>query len=110
MRPELLFMLVAVHYLCDFPLQSDTMAREKRRRRNVTEVAWYWWMIAHGFIHGLGVFVVTRSLLLAVAEVVFHSVIDFGKCEGKYGMAVDQSLHMVCKLVWWGLLVRGAVA
>lgn len=109
MKLELLFLLIAVHYLCDFPLQSDTMSREKKRRRNVTEVSWYWWMAAHGLIHGLGVFVVTRSLVLAIVESFVHPLIDFGKCEGRYGMAADQGLHMVCKLVWWGSLVGGIV-
>ena len=38
-----------------------------------------------------------------------HWFIDFGKCEKLYGMHVDQTMHLVCKVLWWGLIAGGAV-
>ena len=106
MKAELLFLLIAAHCVCDFSLQSGTMAREKRRASTTelqAKVPWFWWLAAHAVIQGLGVLLVTRSLPLALAETGAHFVIDFGKGEGWYGMAGDQGLHLACKLCWWGL-------
>jgi hypothetical protein len=110
---RLLFVLLAVHCLCDFALQSDTMGREKKRSSTTAlqaAVPWYYWLTAHALIHGLGVMVVTQSLVLSLAESVGHFLIDFGKCEGKYGIAVDQALHVGCKVAWWLLIVYGGVS
>jgi len=107
---ETLFLLLASHCVCDFALQSDTMGREKKRSSTTalqTAVPWYYWLTAHAFIHGLGVWLVLHSLPLALAEIVAHFAIDLGKCEGKYGIRVDQSLHIVCKVLWLVLSMRG---
>jgi hypothetical protein len=110
MKLELLFLLVAGHALCDFALQSDTMSREKKRGSPTPlqkAVPWYWWLGAHSLIHGLSVWVVLRSLPLALAETVAHFVIDFGKCEGKYGLGTDQALHLTCKMIWLKAIAGG---
>jgi hypothetical protein len=45
----------------------------------------------------------------ALAETGLHWLIDHGKCQGWYRIHVDQSLHVACKLLWWGLLAGGVV-
>lgn len=110
MIAESFFLLVAAHYVCDFALQSDTMGREKKRSSTTplqAAVPWYYWLTAHSVIQGLGVWVVLHSLPLALVETGAHFAIDFGKCEGKYDIRVDQGLHIACKALWLLLVSRG---
>ncbi len=43
---------------------------------------------------------VLGSLSLASAELIAHMLIDYGKCDGRYGLHVDQALHVACKVLW----------
>lgn len=107
---EVLFFLLGGHALCDYALQSDTMSREKNRKSTTAlqaSVPWYYWLTAHAWVHGLAVLVVTHAIVLALAEVAAHWLIDFGKCEGRYKIAVDQWLHIACKVAWWWLAMKG---
>jgi hypothetical protein len=98
---EMLLWLLLVHFLCDFGLQSDRMAREKCSGCDAT-LPWGWWLTAHASIHGLGVGVVTGSPSLALAELLLHALIDRLKCQRCYGITADQLLHLACKLLWVG--------
>lgn len=100
---SLLLLLGMAHFLCDFGLQSDRMAREKCPGNDLT-LPWGWWLVAHASMHGLAVAVFTGVPLLGLAELVVHAVIDRMKCAGAYGLAVDQTLHMGCKVLWVALL------
>jgi len=98
-----LFYLLGWHFTADFALQGDTMAREKNRNLKTDlqkHIPWWHWMLAHSFIHGLGVAVITQSAVLGAAEVACHFVTDFFKCEKKYGINVDQGIHVLCKVLW----------
>jgi|HubBroStandDraft_4_1064222.scaffolds.fasta_scaffold59624_4 hypothetical protein len=100
----LLWWLVVGHALADFALQSDAMALGKNRHlSNKTGVPWPYWLSAHAMIHGGTVAIILRSPVLGVFETMAHWVIDFGKCEGYYGIHIDQALHGACKLLWLGL-------
>lgn len=107
------FGLVVSHAVCDTALQSDAMARGKNRRRAVErsskyQPAWFHWLTAHALIHGGGVALVTGIWWLGAAETVAHALIDYNKCEDRYGMTVDQGLHYACKVVW--LAIAAAVS
>jgi hypothetical protein len=95
------------HVLADFVFQPKHMSEYKKRcfKRAPGHAPWWMWLGAHGVTHGFAVWYVTGSLPLAFAEVVAHSLIDFGKCEGHYGVLVDQTLHLACKLLWAYILV-----
>lgn len=100
----LLYLLIAAHALFDFPLQGDSVAREKSRHSKSDlqkHVPWYYWLTAHALCHGAAVAVLTNSVWLGLAETVAHWAIDFGKCEGKYSIHVDQALHLACKVMWF---------
>lgn len=101
-----LFQLVAAHFLCDFSLQTDTMAREKNPA-STTElqkhVPWYYWMTAHAFIHGLAVLLLINDPRCAYGEVVVHWVTDYAKCKGWIGIKTDQAIHIACKVAWVAL-------
>ena len=91
---ELFFILIMVHYLCDFSLQNDFVAKFKAMIIDDTyNPIWYHCLTAHCAIHSLGVYVVTKSLWLAVIMFVTHFIIDQSKCLNKLTFNQDQLLH-----------------
>jgi hypothetical protein len=100
-----LVLLVLAHFVCDFSLQSDRMAREKVPGSDRT-LNWRWWLLGHSSSHGLAVALITGVPLLGVAETALHGLIDW--CKGRYrlSMTIDQSLHLLCKLAWVGCMLR----
>ena len=100
---ELLALLAMGHFLGDFGLQSDRMAAEKCRGQDAT-LPWQWWLTGHAPIHGLIVALLTGVPALGLAEWGAHTLIDYGKCKHRYRIGVDQSLHLLCKLLWVLLL------
>ena len=101
---SLLLLLWMGHFLCDFALQSDRMAREKCPGCSHT-LPWGWWLTAHGAIHGLAVALLSGLPALGAAETAIHIVIDYNKCRGRINFTTDQLLHLLCKLLWVGALV-----
>jgi uncharacterized protein DUF3307 len=97
---EIFFLLVLVHFVADYPLQTDFVAVNKNRHLNKTPVPWVYVMTGHCATHALGVYLVTHSLFLASLELGAHWFIDWAKCEGRTNIHVDQALHILCKL-WW---------
>ncbi len=111
---EVLFLLLAAHAVADFPLQGDFLAKFKGRklafssdRQQQANPIWIWCMSAHCFIHGGFVFLITGSVVLGIAEVIWHFGIDYAKCEGDITFDVDQVLHICCKVLWVLLLALG---
>ena len=99
------------HALCDFSLQTDSMAKGKNRNNQTTPPpgakhapSWYFWLTAHALIHAGAVLLVTHSHWCALTELVLHAATDFGKCENWYGMKTDQAAHVACKIAY--VLVR----
>jgi hypothetical protein len=92
-------LLLMAHFLCDFGLQSDRMAREKCPGCDST-LPWGWWLTAHAAIHGLAVALLTGLSPLGLAEMALHAVIDHNKCAGRISLGVDQTLHLLCKGLW----------
>jgi hypothetical protein len=100
--------LLMGHAIADFGLQSDSMAKGKNR--NVSpiyippgqklQICWPYWLCAHGLIHGAMVTLITGNVWLGLIESIFHSAIDFGKCENCYGIHEDQAMHLLCKVLY----------
>ena len=104
--PLALFAAFAVvHALADFPLQGDYLARQKSRQQADSRADWIIALTSHSVIHAGGVWLISGSLAFAAAELILHGLIDLGKGEGKYGLAVDQILHLICKLAYALILV-----
>lgn len=113
---EVLLVLIAGHYFCDFSLQSDAIAKGKNRHSGPPpgydpevhgrmQKVWPHYLTAHAAVHGLFVGVVVGPLFGA-AEFAMHWAIDFIKCERVYGIHTDQALHIACKVAWvigWAL-------
>lgn len=97
---SLFFGLLVIHTLADFPLQGDYLARQKVRTLATCKTDWLVALSAHSIIHAGGVWLMTGSLVFGLAELALHGLIDFAKGEGKFGIVTDQSLHLLCKLVY----------
>jgi len=97
--PLLMLQLLGLHFLCDFALQGDYMARAKNRFVDKPAPEWFWALGGHALIHGAAV----GSLLgwqLGCAEAVMHCVIDYAKCERRISYNDDQIMHIACKVGW----------
>lgn len=116
----MLFFLLAGHALMDYSLQTEAMATCKSRRAKLPLqriVPWYYWLTAHAVLHGLAVGLIVRwfdydwplAVGFALAETGTHWFIDFLKCEQVFNIHIDQALHLVCKVIWWGLLAGGVM-
>lgn len=96
--------LVAVHAVCDFPLQGDFLSAAKRPGGRVG-FPWPCALGVHGMIHGGGVALITGSWTLGLLEAAAHAAIDGAKCRGLFGNRIDGALHIACKAVWvWALV------
>lgn len=101
----LLFQLLCFHALCDYPLQSDFLAKGKNHRNPIPGIPWYHCLVGHALIHGGAVALATGRVELGVAETVIHAITDYAKCEGVFGFDADQAVHILCKFLWWGVVL-----
>lgn len=103
---EIALLLAALgvgHWLADLVLQPPYVSAGKRSPSSGER---WRWLGLHGVAHGFFVSIVLGPVL-GVLEALAHAAIDRGKCAGLYGMKVDQSLHVACKLVWLALYLEG---
>ena len=71
--------LILGHFVADFAIQTDTVALNKCPK-NKSRISWAWWMTGHVSIHGLIVYFITGSSLIAFLEALIHFYIDYLKC------------------------------
>lgn len=95
----LALMLLAAHWVADYPLQGDFLAQAKQK--GPLRV---YHLIAHTGIHGGAVALVTGNVWLGLAEWTAHTIIDELKVRGWTSFALDQALHIICKVVWLAIL------
>lgn len=92
-------MLLAAHWVADYPLQGDFLATAKAQ--GPLRV---YHLCAHAGIHAGAVAVITASIWLGLAEFVAHSIIDENKTFRRISFATDQALHIGCKALWLAIL------
>ena len=112
---QLWFALVLGHFVADYPLQSDFIAKGKNRFRPVDPASippgqklmtvWPWILTAHAATHAAAVYLILGSPELAAAELLSHWAIDYGKCANRYGIHFDQGAHILCKLAWAAIFI-----
>lgn len=89
-------LLVFAHFLCDFALQNDFVAKFKARYiEGKYNPMWYWVLPAHAGIHALAVLLITHSVILSLFMFITHTAIDYTKCAGKISFNKDQTLHLI---------------
>lgn len=101
-----LWMLIG-HALADYPLQGDWLAKAKNPTLELVagEVIWLGALSCHAAIHAGAVRLATGSWALAGAEFAAHWAIDYWKCRGGLRYNGDQALHLLCKVIWAGMLI-----
>lgn len=95
--PNILFLLLAAHALCDTALQPRWLSALKRSpcwKERAHALG------AHGMIHGGAVALVTGYWALGAAEALCHAGIDAARGRRWIDGTVDQLLHACCK-IWW---------
>lgn len=97
---SLFLILLFVHFLLDYPLQGDFLAKAKNRYDPIPHVPWYQAMGAHSLMHGIAVGFITGSFIFFVLETAIHWWVDDQKCKGELTFNQDQAIHIVCKLIW----------
>ncbi len=103
--------LVIGHFIADYVFQTDAIAIGKNNKINHSHltVPWYYWMLTHSMVHGLAVYLITNSVILLLAEVFAHFLIDFSKCRGWIGLHTDQILHISCKIAYIAVLFSWSI-
>jgi type IV secretory pathway VirB3-like protein len=97
-------LLIFLHYLGDYPLQGDFLAKAKNRTAPIPGVPWYQALGAHATIHGGLVTLATGNIVLGILETVIHAITDDLKCRSKLTFNQDQAIHIICKMLWVVLL------
>ncbi len=104
---RLFFLLLCGHALADFSLQTDVMAKGKNRHNKTTpppgakyQPTWKYWLSAHALINGLAVSLITGIWWFGVLEAIIHWLTDFMKCDNRFGIHTDQSIHILSKFYW----------
>lgn len=97
-----LFLIIG-HYVSDFALQSDFMAKFKNPfiENPLGKYAWIHIMTAHCAVQAGAVLLITGRWELAVGEFIVHFATDYLKCAGKIGLGFDQTIHIACKVAWF---------
>ena len=105
---EFLFILGALlfcHFLADYPLQGDFLARAKNHVDPIPNVSWRHALFAHSFIHAGFVYLVTGQPLFFFIELIGHAIIDHEKCKGELTFNMDQAIHLSMKVIYALVLI-----
>jgi hypothetical protein len=105
-----LWYMIVGHFLADYSLQTDFIAKGKSPNAQPQFVPWYFVMLAHAITHGAMVSIaagigISRlhaifPVVLGIQETLLHFFIDVLKCVGCTSIHVDQALHILCKIAW----------
>lgn len=100
----ILFWLLVGHAVCDFPLQGNFLSKAKNHTMPIPGISWIYGLFMHALIHAGMVAMITGSGFLAGIELVIHMFTDFLKCHGAISFKTDQIIHILCKVLYVGLM------
>lgn len=113
------FLLMVGHAFGDYAFQTEWIANNKNRNNfpkgydpalhGERETIWPYVLSAHALIHAGLVIVILGNFFYAAAEFVLHWIIDFLKCDKRFGIRVDQWLHIICKLLYVIIIFHAAI-
>lgn len=96
----LLIALIGAHFFLDYAGQGDFMSKAKNSANPIPTVPWQQVLLAHAFMHGAAVALITGIWWLLIFEAAIHFATDDVKCRGKISFNTDQYIHIGCKFVW----------
>ena len=100
---ENILWIILAHYLLDYPLQGDFLARTKGE--------YFYSLLAHSLIYGLGISLVLKimgifAIWKAIVLVISHIIIDYKKATAKDKtkalttyLYIDQALHICINMI-----------
>lgn len=97
--------LIFFHFIADYPLQGEFLAKAKNRNAPIPHIPWQQALFAHSFIHAGFVFLATGSVFAFFGELIVHAITDDAKCRGELTFNQDQAIHFACKVLWAALAV-----
>ncbi len=97
--------LLFFHFLADYPLQGDFLAKAKNQTNPIPHVPWQHALFAHSFIQAGFVYLATGNVVLFVVEFFAHGCIDYQKSRGELTFAQDQYIHIAMKAIYAILVV-----
>lgn len=120
-----LFILLFLHALADFTLQTDIMAKLKNRNTDLKrkkqwledpksipipsgqkyQLTWIYWLTAHSLIQGGLIGLVFGNWYLAIIEFIMHWLIDFLKTNGYTNIHHDQGMHIFLRIIYGVILI-----
>lgn len=92
--------LIIGHFIADFPLQGDFLAKAKNHVNPIAGVNPIFCLLAHSAIQAGMVWYITGYGPLALVEFFLHAAIDYNKSENNIDFSSDQILHILCKIVY----------
>lgn len=98
-------MLLGAHWVADYPLQGDFLAKAKGDNLMFGETMRQYHLIAHAGIHGAAVALVTGSVVFGFVEWGLHALIDELKVRRVTSFKVDQALHIACKFTYLIIII-----
>ena len=98
---ETLLLLLAAHFVADYPLQGDFLAKAKNKNVDLgLGSIWFLALLGHSLIHSAAVLLITGSLIFAAIELVGHFFIDLAKCNNCISFNLDQYWHLSFKVLY----------
>lgn len=95
---NMFILLMLAHFLCDYALQGDFMAKAKNHKAPIPGVPWLTVLTSHAATHAGFVVIITGSVAFGVIELIVHSVTDYLKCDGRLNFNQDQAIHLATKV------------
>ncbi len=92
--------LLLAHFLADYALQGDFMAKAKNHKAPFPGVPWQTVLLSHSAIHAAAVYLITGSLIMGATELIGHALTDWAKCDGRIGYNTDQAIHIGMKAAY----------
>lgn len=98
---EISILLILSHFVCDYVLQTDSIAKGKNHMLNTPlyGVSFVYWLTAHASTHAIAVYIVTQSIWLCLIELISHWIVDYMKCNGNISLHEDQTMHIIIKVL-----------
>lgn len=102
----IIFWLIAIHFIADYPLQTSEMGKYKNKRnqpsppyKKAKQVSvWFAYLTSHAFVHaGLSALIVGPFFGFIIGSI--HGIQDYFKCKIQYSPNLDQIIHIIILII-----------
>jgi len=96
----MLFALLGAHFFFDYAGQGEYMAKGKNPNTPWPDTPYWSVLFGHAMIHGAAVALITQVWWIGLLETIIHGTTDLAKCNGHINFNTDQTIHVICKVIW----------